>query len=131
MFCCSTKLQCPKEKKPISSLPPPCCHRKEILFYCPVNVCVSPEPRLRNPRHCPSSFPSLTCKPKPECSPLPPTICVAGPCSQPSASESYCRPSAPKILPPPSRVQFCIRYTNEGSSSYPCSNLPKCPGEIC
>ncbi|XP_071566089.1 uncharacterized protein [Temnothorax longispinosus] len=122
-----------KEKKRPNSLPPPCYHRRPMPFYCPSNGCLPPEPILPRRCRCPPSYPPLTCRPRPEPSPLPPTICIAGPCSQPSASESYCRPSAPKILPPSSCVRFCIRYTNEGSSYYPCyrSNLPKCPSNIC
>ncbi|XP_011156096.2 keratin-associated protein 16-1 [Solenopsis invicta] len=121
------------KKKRISTLPPPCFHCKPAPFYCPSNGCVPPEPRL--PRRCryPPLCPPLICKPRPKPSPLPPTICIAGPCSQPSASKSYCRPSAPKILLPSSCVRFCIRYSNEGSSCYPgyWTNLPKCPSNIC
>ncbi|KYQ51201.1 hypothetical protein ALC60_09666 [Trachymyrmex zeteki] len=106
-------------------------HRKP--FYCTSNGCLSPEPRLSKYCHYPLSCPPLMCRPRPKSLPLPPTICIAGPCPQRSASRLYCRPSAPKILPPSSCVRFCIRYSNEGSSCYPCywSNLPKCPSSIC
>ncbi|XP_036139146.1 small proline-rich protein 2B-like [Monomorium pharaonis] len=122
------------KKKQSSTLPPPCYHCKPPPFYCPDNGCLLPlEPRLPTYYHDLSSCPPLTCKRKPEPLPLPPTICIAGPCSQPSAPKSYYCPSAPKILPPSSCVRFCIRNTNEGSSCYPCywSTLPKCPSNIC
>ncbi|KYN07362.1 PREDICTED: small proline-rich protein 2B-like [Cyphomyrmex costatus] len=120
-----------KKKKRLSTLPPPCYHRKP--FCCTSNGCLFPGPSLPKYCHCPPSCPPLICRPRPELPPLPPTICIAGPCPQQTASKSYCSPSAPKILPPSSCVRFCIRYTNKGSSCYPCywSNLPKCPSNIC
>ncbi|KYN40241.1 hypothetical protein ALC56_05186 [Trachymyrmex septentrionalis] len=115
-----------KEKKRISSMPPPCYHRKQ--FCCISNDCLFSKPRLPKYCHYPPSCPPLMCRPRPEPPPKPPTICIAGPCPQRLYSKSYCRPSAPKIVPPSSCVQFCIQYTNKGSSYYPCywSNLPKC-----
>ncbi|KAM0733382.1 hypothetical protein ACS0PU_012931 [Formica fusca] len=122
---------CHKEKKLPSTLPPPCHHCRPIPFRCPSYGCLPPEPRL--PRcYSPPSCPPLMCRPRPERSPPPPTICIAGPCPPPSDSKSYCPSSAPKILPPSSSVRFCIRYTNEGSRYYPCyySDLPKCPSSL-
>ncbi|XP_026831385.1 late cornified envelope-like proline-rich protein 1 [Ooceraea biroi] len=120
-----------KEKKRPSSLPPPCYHCRPTPFYCPSNCYLPSKPKAPRRCHCSPLNLQMTCRPRPERSPPPPTICIAGRCPQPSAPRSYCRPSAPKILPS-SCVRFCIRYTNEGSSCYPCywSSLPKCPS-IC
>ncbi|KAL6447654.1 hypothetical protein ACFW04_000090 [Cataglyphis niger] len=126
---------CQKEKKlPHTSLPPPCYHCRPIPFRCPSYGCLPPEPRLSRCSF-PPSCPPVTCKPRPERSPSPlPTICIAGPCPQSSNHSKSCPPpSAPKILPPSSSVRFCICYTNEGLSYYPCyySDLPKCPNNLC
>jgi hypothetical protein len=65
-------------------------------------------------------------KPRPICVP-PPTICIATACKPPTP-RVYCQPP-PKLLPPPSGVQFCVNYTDTGFGCYHpsyWSSLSKC-----
>ncbi|KAH0956381.1 hypothetical protein HN011_010288 [Eciton burchellii] len=124
LYECTVKIR--REVERPSTLPPPCYHCKPPPFRCPSNGCLPPEPQIpKRPSPCPPCI-LLIYKPRPICVP-PPTICIATACKPPTP-RVYCQPP-PKLLPPPSGVQFCVNYTDTGFGCYHpsyWSSLSKC-----